>query len=283
MDESGSGGVGGERGTIRIGIGGWIYEPWRQTFYPKGLPKPRELAHAASRLGTIEINSTFYGSQKPETFAKWRDETPDGFVFAVKAPRFSTHRRSLADAGESIARFIDGVVTLGDKLGPINWQLAPTKRFDHTEIEAFLALLPKQHQGRPLRHAIEVRHESFRDPSFIALARRHEVAIVLAADSEYPQIADPTAPFVYVRLMGTQEHEPLGYPAAALDDWAVRLRTLAAGAPVTELTPLDTTPPRPVPRDVFAYVISGFKATNPLAARALIERLTPAAQRPERA
>ncbi|RAI44051.1 hypothetical protein CH341_11210 [Rhodoplanes roseus] len=260
---------------MRIGVGGWVFEPWRGTFYPDKLPQKQELAHAAGRLTSIEINGTFYGSQKPETFAKWHDETPADFVFALKGPRFATNRRVLAEAGASVERFLaSGVTELKDKLGPINWQLAPTKTFDPADIDAFLALLPKSVEGRPIRHAIEARHDSFRDPEFVALARKHGVAIVVAGDAAYPQIADPTADFVYARIMGTQEHEPLGYAEAALDAWAERAKFWAAGkAPADLATVGPTKKAGATPRDVFLYVISGAKPKNPAAALALIERV----------
>ena len=191
-------------GSIRIGIGGWTYEPWRGTFYPEGLPQKQELEHASRQLTSIEINGTYYGSQKPATYAKWRDETPDGFVFALKAPRFAMNRSVLAEAGNTIARFFaGGLLELKDKLGPINWQFLPTKKFDPADFEAFLKLLPPEAAGRKLRHVVEVRHESFRTAAFIALARAYGVGIVIAGDSSYPQIADLTAPFVYARIMGT--------------------------------------------------------------------------------
>ncbi len=187
-------------------MGGWTYEPWRGTFYPDGLTQKRELAFASRKLSSIEINGTFYGSQKPESFAKWHDETPDDFVFALKGPRFVTNRRVLAEAGETIERFFkSGVMELKDKLGPINWQLVPTKKLDLEDVAGFLRLLPRTVDGRAIRHALEVRHDSFRSPEFVALAREHGVAIVLAGDCEHPQIADPTAPFVYARIMGTAE------------------------------------------------------------------------------
>ena len=185
------------------------------SFYPVDLPKKRELAYMSRKLTSIEINGTFYRGQSRDSYAKWRDETPDGFVFALKGPRYATHRRVLAEAGESIERFVaGGVAELGDKLGPINWQFPPTKRFEADDFAAFLDLLPKSVEGRPLRHAVEVRHDSFRSPAFVALARDKGVAIVVAGDSEYPQIADPTAPFVYARIMGTTEKAPAGYSPA---------------------------------------------------------------------
>ena len=261
-------------GTIRVGIGGWTYEPWRGTFYPKGLTQKRELEHASRQLSSIEINGTFYGSQKPESFAKWHDETPDGFVFALKGPRFATNRRVLAEGGASVERFFaSGVTELKDKLGPINWQLAATKKFDPGDIEGFLKLLPSRVDGRPIRHAIEARHESFRHPEFIALLREYNVAVVTAGDSDYPQIADITAPFVYVRIMGTSEKHRTGYAPATLDAWAGRAKQWASGRVPMGLETAAPALKKADPRDVFLYVISGFKERNPLAAMALIERL----------
>ncbi len=261
-------------GTIRIGIGGWTYEPWRGTFYPGELPQKRELEYASRRLTSIEVNGTFYGAQKPETFAKWRDETPDGFVFSLKAPRFATNREALADAGRSIARFFGGgVMELKDKLGPINWQLLPTKKFDPGDFEGFLKLLPKEVDGRAIRHVVEVRHDSFRSPDFIALLREHGVAAAIAAHSSYPQIADPTAPFVYARIMGTRETMEFGYSDAALDRWAARARAWACGEPVDGVDYVEARNSDGKARDVFIYVINGYKVRNPSAAMALLERL----------
>jgi uncharacterized protein YecE (DUF72 family) len=262
-------------GHIRIGVGGWTYEPWRGVFYPQDLVQKRELEYAASKLTSIEINGTFYGSQKPASFAKWRDETPDDFVFSLKAPRYATHRRVLAEAGPTIERFLrSGLLELKDKLGPINWQLMPTTKFAPADFEGFLKLLPKEHDGHGLRHAVEVRHESFRVPELVDMARHYGVAVVTAGDSEeYPLIADVTAPFVYVRIMGTQPNEPLGYAAAALDLWSERVRSWAQGDSPDSL---ETVTPRKnglAARDVFLYVISGHKVSNPAAAQALIERV----------
>ena len=243
-------------GNIRIGVGGWTYEPWRGTFYPETLAQKLELQYAASKLTTIEINGTFYGSQKPATFARWRDETPDDFVFALKAPRYATHRRVLSEAAPTIERFFkSGVLELKDKLGPINWQLMPTTKFEPADCEGFLKLLPGKVGGRTLQHAIEVRHESFCVPEFTALARAYGVAIVVAGDSKYPLIADLTAPFVYARIMGTESKHPLGYGKSALDQWTRQAKSWASE------------------RDVFLYVISGHKVANPAAAQALIERV----------
>ena len=259
---------------IYVGIGGWTFEPWRGVFYPDGLAQKRELEYASRKLTSIEINGTYYGSQKPESFAKWHDETPEGFVFAVKGPRFATNRRVLAEAGQSIERFFNsGVMHLKEKLGPINWQFMATKKFELTDFQAFLAHLPKSVEGRAVRHAVEVRHASFRNPEFVALAREHGVAVIVAGDSDYPQIADVTAPFVYVRIMGTNEAFDAGYAPPALDQWVRRAQTWAEGGAPDDLEIL--TPPAKVKsgRDVYLYVISGFKTKNPAAAMALIERL----------
>jgi uncharacterized protein YecE (DUF72 family) len=261
-------------GTIRIGVGGWTFEPWRGAFYPDKLPQKRELEYAASQLTSIEINGTYYGSQKPESFRKWHDETPDGFVFSLKATRYATNRRVLAQAGESIDRFFNsGVLELKDKLGPVNWQFMPTKKFDPADFEAFLKLLPKQLNGRKIRHVVEARHESFRNPAFVALLREYGVAAVIAGDSPHPQIADITASFVYARIMGTQENEPLGYSNKRLDLWAKRAKLWAAGNAPKDLARLDPSKPDGKARDVYLYVISGYKLRNPAAARALIERI----------
>lgn len=259
-------------GKIRIGVGGWTYEPWRGEFYPQGLPQKRELEYASRQLTSIEINGTYYGSQKPESFAKWQEETPEDFVFSVKGPRFTTNRKVLGEAGESIERFLkSGLLELKDKLGPINWQFMATKKFDPADFEAFLKLLPASVDGRSLRHAVEVRHDSFHSPEFVDIARSRGVAIVLAGDSEFPQIADPTAPFVYARIMGAREDEALGYPAEELDAWAERARAWAEGAAAEGLDYV-AAGASPQPRDVYLYVISGHKAKNPAAAMALIER-----------
>lgn len=259
---------------IRVGIGGWVFEPWRGTFYPEGLTQKRELEYASSKLSTIEINGTYYGSQKPESFAKWHDETPDGFVFALKGPRFATNRRVLSEAGSSIERFLEsGLTELKERLGPINWQFAPTKKFDPEDFEGFLKLLPKTYGGRDIRHAVEVRHESFKSPDFIALLKEHGVAVVTAADAHYPQIGDITASFVYVRAMGTSENENLGYSKKALDAWAKRAKEWAAGDAPKDVETVSKHKPLKSGRDVFLYVISGAKVRNPAAAMAIAERL----------
>ncbi len=259
---------------IRVGVGGWTFAPWRGAFYPDDLPQKRELEHASRKLTSIEVNGTYYGSQKPETFAKWHDETPADFVFALKAPRFATNRRVLAEAGESVERFFaGGVMELKDKLGPINWQFMATKQFDPDDFAAFLKLLPKTVEGRAIRHVVEVRHESFKTKEFVALARAHGVAIVMAGDSEYPQIADVTAPFVYARIMGTADDEPNGYDDATLDRWCACAQAWAAGKAPAGLDCVAAAKPDKVGRDVYLYVISGAKQRNPAAAMALIARL----------
>jgi uncharacterized protein YecE (DUF72 family) len=261
-------------GAIRIGIGGWTYAPWRGAFYPDKLPQNRELEYVSRQVTSIEINGTYYGSQKPASFAKWHDETPDGFVFSVKAPRFVMNREVLASAGSTIARFLaSGVTELKDKLGPINWQFLPTKKFDAADFNGFLKLLPTEAGGRALRHVVEVRHDSFRCPEFIVLVREHGVAVVIAADSTYPQIADATAPFVYARVMGTQAQHELGYSDAALNLWAARARGWASGAAPDGLDYVEPQHPYGKSRDVYFYLISGEKVRNPAAAKALIQRL----------
>lgn len=260
--------------TIRVGVGGWTFPPWRGPFYPQGVAQKDELAFASRQLDTIEINGTYYGSQKPESFAKWRDETPDGFVFSVKAPRFATNRRVLAEAGASVERFFaSGVMELRDRLGPVNWQFLPNKAFDPADFAAFLKLLPTSVEGRAIRHVVEVRHATFRNAEFVALLRSHDVAVAIAGDAAHPQIPDRTASFVYARIMGTTEAEPLGYGPEALGVWAERARAWAAGRSPADLPLVGSPTPDGPARDVFIYVISGFKPANPTAAKALIARL----------
>jgi uncharacterized protein YecE (DUF72 family) len=261
-------------GRIYVGIGGWTFAPWRGVFYPDGLPQAQELAYAASRLTSIEINGTFYRTQTPATYRKWASEVPDGFVFAVKGPRFVTHRRILGEAGESLERFLDsGVTELGDHLGPLLWQFPPTKKFEAEDFGAFLALLPGAHGGRALRHVVEVRHASFLTPEFIALLRKWGIAVVFSEHDTYPAIADATADFVYLRLQKGEDSVETAYPPAALDAWAARLRAWAQGTQPDDLPRVDTAPAPARPRDVFAYVIHEGKVRAPAAAMALIERL----------
>jgi uncharacterized protein YecE (DUF72 family) len=259
---------------IRVGIGGWVFAPWRGAFYPKGLPHARELAYASRRLTTIEINATFYRSQQPASFRKWAEETPDDFVFSLKAPRFATHRRVLAEAGESIERFLaGGMLELKAKLGPVLWQFHPGKKFEQDDFAAFLALLPASVEGRAVRHVVEVRHESFRSPAFIDLLRKFSVAVALVDSDKHPLIADVTADFVYARLQRTSEKNRTGYAPRLLDDWAARARTWADGRRPDDLDTVGGTIPPKAKRDVFLYIISGAKVRAPAAAMALIERL----------
>lgn len=260
--------------AIRVGIGGWVFEPWRGAFYPEGLTQKRELEYASSKLSTIEINGTYYGSQKPETYRKWHGETPDGFVFSLKGPRFASNRRVLAEAGPSIEKFFEsGVTELKEKLGPINWQFAPTKKFDAEDFEAFLDLLPKKYDGVEMRHAVEVRNDSFKVKEFIDLLRKHGVAVVTAADADYPQIGDVTAPFVYARIMGTDEKEKLGYSKKALETWAARAKEWGKGEVPKGIDAVAAKKTAKPVKDVFLYVISGAKVRNPLAAMAIADRL----------
>src|SRR6266540_1744055 len=258
---------------IRVGIGGWTYAPWRGAFYPPGLPQARELEYASRKLTSIEINGTFYGTQKPSSFRKWADETPDDFIFSLKGPRFATNRRVLAEAAPSIERFLtSGLTELGPKLGPLLWQFAPAKRFQAEDFAAFLALLPRELEGRPLRHVVEVRHESFRTPDFVALLRHFGIAVVFTDAEKYPSIADVTAPFVYARLQQSAEAQPTGYAPAALDQWAVRLPRWAEGGEPPDLPRVGANGATRTPRSVFVYMINGVKVRAPAAAMALIER-----------
>jgi uncharacterized protein YecE (DUF72 family) len=261
---------------IRVGIGGWTFEPWRGgNFYPEGLAQSRELAYASERMSAIEINGTYYGTQKPATFAKWRDETPAGFVFSMKANRFATNRRVLAEAGESIVKFVgSGISELGPKLGPIVWQFAPTKVFDPDDFGAFLALLPSSVDGLRLRHVMDVRHPSFMTPEYLALARRHGAATVFTDSPDYPSFADLTADFVYVRLMCSDARLEAGYPPKALDEWVGRLRQWAAGDEPADLPRSDEGPAPKRAREVFVYFINGAKERAPAAAMALLKRLS---------
>lgn len=260
--------------AVRVGVGGWTFEPWRDNFYPKGLPAARELEYASRKLTVIEVNGTYYSTQKPATFAKWRDQTPDGFVFSLKANRFATNRRVLAEAGESVQRFVDsGIAELGPKLGPIVWQFAPTKRFDATDFEAFVKLLPAQVAGVPLRHVLDVRHDTFRCAEYLALARRHRVATVFTDSDDYPSFADVTGDFVYVRTMRTDPKLPQGCTPQALAQIAACCEAWRRGDEPDALRRIQPPPPRAAPRDVFLFFISGAKERAPAAAMSVIEAL----------
>lgn len=258
---------------IRVGIGGWTFAPWRGTFYPEGLKHADELKYAGEHLTTIEINGTFYRTQSAKSFAKWRDETPDGFVFALKGHRAVVNKKVLADAGEGIEWFLNsGLLELGDKLGPLLWQFAPYKKFDADDFGAFLTLLPKEKGGLALRHVVEVRHESFLVPECVDLLRQHGVAVVYAESDDYPAIADVTADFIYARLQKTEESIPTGYAAADLDRFAAMAKTWAGGGEPDGL-PRFGAKAKKAKRDVYVYMIAGAKVRAPAAAMALIERV----------
>ncbi|MGJ7509385.1 DUF72 domain-containing protein [Variovorax sp. GT1P44] len=263
----------GER--IRVGVGGWTYEPWRNNFYPAGLPQSQELNYASRHLTAIEVNGTYYSTFKPTTFKKWHDDTPDGFMFSLKASRFSTNRKLLATAGDSIKRFVDsGIGELGSKLGPIVWQFMPTKVFDPEDLAGFLELLPKKEGSRALRHVLDVRHESFRTPDYLALARKHGVATVFTDSDKFPSFADLTGDFVYARLMNSDAKFENGYAPKALDEWAEAAKTWAKGGTPASLPRVEVGKSQPSKaRDVFVYFINGAKEKAPAAAGALIKRL----------
>lgn len=241
---------------IRVGIGGWSYEPWRETFYPKEVSAAKELEYASSKVTAIEINATFYRTQSEASFKKWAAATPDDFIFSVKAPRAAVQRKDLREAKDSIAWFFNsGVGQLGSKLGPIFWQMAPYKKFDAAEITAYFDMLPEKLGKLRLRHAIEVRHESFTDAAFMKLARERNIAVVTVESEKHPLIIEPTADFAYARLELTQADEPTGYPTTALKKWAKTARDWEKTG------------------DVFLYFISGAKERNPAAAQAMLDIL----------
>lgn len=259
---------------IRVGVGGWTFEPWRDNFFPKGLPHSQELVYASRQLTAIEVNGTYYGTLKPASFQRWAEETPDDFMLSLKASRYATNRKVLAEAGESISRFVDsGVSELGAKLGPIVWQFMPTKIFAAEDFEAFLALLPKKLGSLRLRHVVDVRHETFMCNEFLQLARRYKVAHVFTDAENFPSFADLTSDFVYARLMQCDPAIQTGYADEALDAWAGRLLTWAKGEAPADLPSLDETPAQSAPRDVFVYFINGAKERAPAAAMALLGRL----------
>ena len=263
-----------QQGNIYAGIGGWTYEPWRGVFYPKGLPHARELAYAAERLTAIEINGTFYRTQSPATYRKWASEVPENFVFSLKGPRYAVNRRVLSEAGDSIKRFLNsGITELGPRLGPLLWQFTPFKKFDEADFGGFLELLPKTFDGHTLRHVVEVRHNSFKTPAFVALLRKFSIPVVFAEHDKYPAIADIAGDFVYARLQKGDEKLKAGYPPKALDGWAARAKTWAQGGEPKDLARVDKTSVKKEPRDVFLYFIHAAKIRAPSAAMALIERL----------
>ncbi len=262
------------RTGIFVGIGGWTFAPWRGSFYPKGLPHAKELAYAAERLTSIEVNGTFYRTQSPATYRKWASEVPDGFVFSLKGSRFVTNRRVLKEAGDSIKRFLDsGVTELGPKLGPLLWQFAPFKKFEEADFGGFLELLPDTFNGHHLRHVVEVRHDSFLTPEFIALLRKFSMPVVFTDHIEYPSIADVTGDFVYARLQQGKDTVPTAYPPKEINAWAGRLTEWAKGGEPGDLNRVGPAGKKGKTRDVYAYVIHEGKVRAPAAAMALIERL----------
>ena len=265
-----------KRGKIFVGIGGWNFEPWRGVFYPKGLPQAKELEYASNHLTSIEINATFYRSQTPATFRKWAATVPDGFVFSVKGPRFTTNRGVLAEAGDSIKRFVNsGVLELADRLGPMLWQFAPTKKFDAVDFGKFLELLPTNADGRALRHVVEVRHPSFLVPEFVALAKSFNTPIVFTDHARYPSLADATGDFIYARLQKGEDEIPTAYPPKQLDAWSKRLHAWAEGSAPDDLPYVGAAhaPATPAPRDVFVYIIHEGKIRAPAGAIELIKRV----------
>jgi len=289
-----------DTGDIRIGISGWTYAPWRGNFYPDDVPQSGELAFASRQFRSIEINGTFYGLQKPEVFGRWADETPDDFVFAVKAPRFITHIKRLREPKAPLANFLaSGVLRLGEKLGPLLWQFPPSFKFERELLEEFLALLPhdteaaeelaRQHDERlklawlktdakrPMRHAIEIRHESFRDPGFIELLRKYDVALVCADTVKWPRLMDVTSDFIYCRLHGSTELYRSGYDEAALEQWAQRIRHWSGGQPMSDGDFAGKPETKAKPRDVFMYFDNTDKLRAPDDARTLMAKLGPQA------
>jgi uncharacterized protein YecE (DUF72 family) len=297
---SARGGRSQRTGAIRIGISGWRYAPWRGVFYPKGLRQRDELAYAAGKFATIEINGTFYSLQRPELFAAWHAATPPDFVFAVKGGRFVTHMKKLRDIEAPLANFFaSGLLRLKEKLGPILWQFPPTLPFDETRFEAFFALLPqdtaqarrlaRRHDhrvagrswigradDRRLRHAVEIRHESFMTPRFVALLRRHGIALVLADTVEWPYFEDVTSDFLYLRLHGSEELYVSGYDDAALDHWAGRIRLWAAGRTPKDARSIASAAALAEPRDVYVYFDNDAKVRAPFDALGLARRVTAA-------
>ena len=262
-------------GTIRAGIGGWTYEPWEETFYPADLPKKNQLHYAARQVTAIEINGTFYRLQKPAVFAKWRDDAPEDFVFAIKAPRYLTYRKVLSEAIDSVPRFLgSGLSELQQKLGPILWQLPPSLHFDPDDIGKFLQSLPSEIDGVPLRHVLEVRHKTFMDAAYIEIAKKHSVATVFAHTDEFPNFADVTADFVYARLRKAVATEPTGYSEADLQAWSKRAQLWAAGGAPEDLTYVTSAEPPKKPRDVFIFFINGAKERAPAAAQHLLKLLS---------
>ncbi|MEB2184694.1 DUF72 domain-containing protein [Xanthomonas campestris pv. campestris] len=285
--------------SIRIGISGWRYARWRGTFYPTGLAQRRELAYAGRCFPSVEINGSFYSLQRPESYQSWYDETPDDFVFAVKGPRFVTHMKRLRDCEQALANFFaSGVLRLGPKLGPILWQLPPSLRFDDAVLDAFLSSLPRNNEAalalarkrdttlmhgrtalsidrkRPLRHALEMRHPSFCDPSCMKLLRKHKVGVVVADTAgKFPYLEDVTANFVYLRLHGDAQLYASGYSDHALDRWGERIAAWAAGGEPSDAQRVGPRASKRARRDVYCYFDNDMKVHAPFDARGLMQRL----------
>lgn len=258
---------------IRVGIGGWVFPPWRGRFYPKGLVQRRELEYASRQLSAIEINGTYYGTQTPAVYAGWREQTPPGFVFTAKAPKRITQARALKRTGPQVEDFVGGIAALEDRLGALVWQFDAGTRIDRDAFAAFLGLLPREAGGRPLRHVLDVRDRGFVDAGFVELARRHGMATVYTDSDEHPNVADPTADFVYARLMRSRAHVASGYPADELAAWAARARTWARGGTPGDLPLLAPPAAGAARRDVFVFFISAAKERNPAAAVGLLRLL----------
>ena len=240
--------------NIRVGIGGWTYPPWRGVFYPDKLPQRQELEYASRQLGAIEINATFYGRQSVKSWESWGKTAPDGFQFAIKGSRFCVMRSRLCEGAEGIGNFFaQGFSALGPKLGPILWQFAARRKFDRDDIAGFIDLLPEKLDAVPLRHAIEPRHESFRDGKFFDLCRARNIAVVFEDSDEYPRIESDTADFAYARLQRMREEIPTGYDDEALSSFADRWSN--------------------DDRDAYIFMINGAKVRAPAAALALQDRL----------
>jgi len=258
---------------IRVGVGGWTFAPWRDNFYPAGLPQRRELEYASRQLSAIEINGTYYGAQKPAIYAKWRDETPEGFVFSAKAPKRIMQSRSLTSVQSQIEDFIGGIAELGDRLGPLVWQFEKGRRVALEELDAFLSALPARHGKRDLRHAVELRDHALVDADLIALLKKHRIAAVFTDSEEHPSFADITGDFVYARLMRSQPGVVTGYAPPDIARWAECVRRWAGGDDPAELPHIDPAQATAKPRDIFVYFISAAKERNPAAAMALIREL----------
>ena len=262
-------------GRIRVGVGGWLYAPWRGVFYPKGLKQADELAYAASHLTTIEINATHYRLQSPASFRKWAAAAPEGFVFSVKGPRLVTQQKVLGETGNFIKRFLaSGLAELGDKLGPVLWQFAPFKKFEADDFARFLDHLPREIDGRKLNHVIEARHASFATPEFVKLMRETGTSVAFTDAETWPSIADITGDVIYARLQRGDDTLEAAYEPKALDAWAERAKLWAKGGVPPDLPLVDTARKHEAkPRDTFVYFIHEGKLRAPAASMALIERL----------